>query len=85
VTDDWANADVEGFKIAGARKARRKAKQAAKKSPDAKQPAQMAIGFNQMSDGDKLAEVKKELKEVLELIRGLSIESKPAKKMKGKA
>ena len=61
----------EGFKIAGARKMRRQAKKKAKEE-QTEQPAQMALGFAQMSEREKFAAIKAELQDVLEMIRGLA-------------
>ena len=74
---------TDGFKIAGARKARRKAKQDARHE-ESEQPAQLALSFDQMSDSEKLKVVQEELREVLELVHSLGIEPEQLKQMKGK-
>ena len=60
----------EGYKIAGAVKMRRQQKKA--ESTAAAQPApQLNIQFDGMSDADRLQVLKKELTEVLAMIKGL--------------
>jgi len=76
----------EGYKIAGAVKMRRQAKKSEAKG--AKEPApQMNIQFDGMTEADRLAFLKKELGQVLELIKelkaGKPAASKGKKKMEG--
>ena len=76
----------QGFKIAGARKMLREQK---KKAPEPAAPAQpqMALAFESMSDPERVAFLKSELREVLELVRTLMAETpkeEAPKKMKGK-
>ncbi len=74
---------VQGFKIAGARKALRQEK-AAEAAPN--QPAQMAMGFEAMDAEQRLAFVRAELQEILEVVRQLKQpKAAPLKKMAGKA
>lgn len=73
----------EGYKIAGAVKMRRQAKKSEGKA--AKGPApQMNIQFDGMTEADRLAFLKKELGQVLEMIRELKAGEKPASKGKKK-
>ncbi|MCP4571257.1 MAG: MerR family transcriptional regulator [bacterium] len=66
----------DGFKIAGARKARREQKKAGDK-PVTNAP-QMALGFDGLSDRERLDHVRKELGDVLEMIRALKEEKAAA-------
>jgi DNA-binding transcriptional MerR regulator len=78
----------QGFKIAGARKALRDQRVAPAEETVA--PAQMALGFDAMSDAQKLAFVRDELQAVLALVRELPQARSAAgrsgklKEMKGK-
>jgi len=76
----------EGYKIAGALKMRRQAKKAAGKAKAVGVP-QMNIQFDGMNEADRLALLRAELGELLEMIKGLKNEGFPAdtapKKMKG--
>ncbi|MCB1182049.1 MerR family transcriptional regulator [bacterium] len=75
----------QGFKIAGARKALREQRKA--KPAEAEIPAQtqMTLGFESMSDPERLAYLKAELGEILRLVRELKAETAPTapKAMKG--
>lgn len=75
----------EGYKIAGAVKMRR---QSRKSAPAPVAPDQITLDFSGMSEGERLAFVKDELKSILELVKGLKVvdPGKPAlKKKKAKA
>jgi DNA-binding transcriptional MerR regulator len=76
----------EGYKIAGAVKMRRQAKKAASKAKADGAP-QMAIQFNGMSETDRMAFLKKEVAELLDMIKALKTGQSQApqepKKMKG--
>lgn len=72
----------EGYKIAGAVKMRRQRK----KAGSAPEPAdQMAMDFSGMSETERLAFVKDELKEILKLVKGLKARKKPLKKKSAEA
>ena len=76
----------EGYKIAGAIKMRRQAKKTEGKAPKEAAP-QMNIQFDGMTEADRLVFLKKELGQVLKMIRELKT-GKPAaakgkKKMEG--
>jgi len=75
----------DGFKIAGARKARREQRRAGTK-PAANAP-QMALGLDQLADRERLELVRQELTEVVEMLRRLQPEAatpaRKAKKAKG--
>jgi len=75
----------QGFKIAGARKQRRQARRAAAADPSAA-PAQpqLAIGFERLSDPERLARIRDELREILALVRALKAEAPAAAKPKAK-
>ena len=76
-----------GFKIAGARKVRRQERQQAHET-EQKQIEQLTIGFDGMAPGQQLAAVSDELKNVLELVRGLRLPGTPPtaqKELKKKA
>jgi len=73
----------EGFKIAGARKQRKVERQQAKAQQTGQRP-QLALGFNALSDTERLTLVQGELKSVLEMIRDLKIGAAEPKKAKGK-
>ena len=74
----------QGFKIAGARKQRREARKGGA-DPDAAPAApQLAMGFEKLDDAERLARVKEQLAEILELVRELQREPAPAAKPKGK-
>ena len=77
---------VEGYKIAGAIKMRRQAKKAGNKPAVAAVP-QMNIQFDGMTEADRLAFLKSELGELLEMVKALKASTAPAKpalkKMKG--
>ena len=73
---------VQGFKIAGARKALRQDK-AAEAAPA--QPAQIALGFEAMDAEQRLAFVRTELQAILELVHQLKgPKAAPLKKMASK-
>jgi len=76
----------EGYKIAGAIKMRRQAKKAASKAKAGGAP-QLAIQFNGMTESDRMAFLKKEVGELLDLVKALKTGQSPAKpapkKMKG--
>ena len=78
----------EGYKIAGAVKMRRQAKKDAAKSAAAPVP-QLNIQFDGMTEADRLEFLKKELGEVLELLKALKAVDSDAgsgkKEMKGSA
>ncbi len=78
----------EGFKIAGARRVRKEERKAATR-PDAPAVPQIAMGFNQLSDAERLDHVRLELKAVLEMLEGLpgaeKVKVKTLKTKKGKA
>ena len=88
----------EGFKIAGARKVRRQARQSTQESEETRAP-QLTMGFGAMDHDEQLAFLGKELGELLKMIRELKIPgtsftasgekkekpSKSLKKMKGTA
>ena len=67
----------EGFKIAGARRMRREQRKAAKAPEAEAAPPQMALGFDHLSDPERLAHVRRELAQVLELVRALGPGEKP--------
>ena len=73
----------EGFKIAGARKQRKVERQQAKAQQTGQRP-QLALGFNALSETERLTLVQGELKSVLEMIRDLKIGTAEPKKAKGK-
>jgi DNA-binding transcriptional MerR regulator len=60
----------EGYKIAGAVKMRRQAKKAASKATAAGAP-QLNIQFNGMSEADRLAVLKQDVSELLEMVKAL--------------
>ena len=66
----------EGFKIAGARKMRRQARQAAIESEGSQAP-QITMGFQSMDHGEQLAFVGKELGSLLQMVRELKISETP--------
>jgi DNA-binding transcriptional MerR regulator len=68
----------EGYKIAGAVKMRRQAKKAASKAKADGAP-QMHIQFNGMTEADRLAHLKEELKELLAMVKALKMGQSPAK------
>lgn len=70
----------DGFKIAGARKVRREQRRGGGQAAEPATP-QMALGFDQLSDRERLAHVRKELAEVVELLRGLG-PARPAPRAK---
>ncbi len=73
---------VKGFKIAGARKALRQ-ENAGDDAPSA--AAQFALGFEAMDAEQRLAFVRTELQEILEIVRQLKQpNAAPLKKMAGK-
>lgn len=73
---------VQGFKIAGARKALRQEKAA---EPAPAQPAQITLGFESMDAEQRLAVVRSELQEILKLVQELKAANPlPLKKMAGK-
>ncbi len=75
----------QGFKIAGARKQRREARRAAAADQTAA-PAQpqLAIGFERLSDPERLARIRDELREILALVQALKAEAPAAAKPKAK-
>ena len=78
----------EGFKIAGARKRLRDLHKAGGDLSAAPGGApQMALTFDGLSDAERLVKVRDELREVLELVKGLGDEAptKQLKQRKGKA
>ena len=68
----------EGFKIAGARKQRREARRSGDTEPAASAAPQLAISFDGLSEADRLALVRENLREILELVRGLAPDAAPA-------
>ena len=76
----------EGYKIAGAVKMRRQAKKSGGKAAQGGAP-QMNIQFDGMTEADRLVFLKKELGEVLEMVKELKAGKQPAsqgkKKMEG--
>ena len=60
----------EGFKIAGARKVRKQAKAAAREGRD-ERPVQIAMTFSQLEAQEQLQLVRKQLGEVLQMIRDI--------------
>jgi DNA-binding transcriptional MerR regulator len=60
----------EGYKIAGAVKMRRQAKKSASAASSEGVP-QLNIQFNAMSETDRLAVLKKDVGELLEMVKGL--------------
>ena len=62
----------EGFKIAGARKQRREARRGGETATSAPAAPQLAISFDGLSDADRLVFVRDNLREILELVRGLA-------------
>jgi DNA-binding transcriptional MerR regulator len=68
----------EGYKIAGAVKMRRQAKKAESKATDEPVP-QMNIQFDGMTEADRMVFLKKELGEILEMIREIQASPKAAK------
>jgi len=76
----------EGYKIAGAVKMRRQAKKAASKAKADGAP-QLHIQFNGMTEADRLAHLKEELRELLAMVKALKMgQSAPkpaAKEMEG--
>ncbi len=74
----------QGFKIAGARKQRREARKVGSQPETAPAAPQLAIGFEKLDDGERLALVKQQLTEILELVRGLQRAPEPAPKPKAK-
>ena len=67
----------EGYKIAGAVKMRRQAKKAAGKASAAGAP-QLNIQFNGMSEADRLAVLKKDVGELLDMVKALKEGSQAA-------
>ena len=61
----------QGFKIAGARKQRREARKSGQAQEAAPAAPQLAIGFEKLDDAQRLALVKRQLEEILELVRQL--------------
>lgn len=72
----------QGFKIAGARKQRREARKGGSEQEAAPAAPQMAMGFEKLDDSERLALVKLQLVEILELVRQLQGEPAPAAKAK---
>lgn len=74
----------QGFKIAGARKQRREARRAEAEQPAPAAAPQLAIGFTKLSDAEQLAHVRRELSEILDLVRGLRRDAPPAARPRAK-
>ncbi len=74
----------QGFKIAGARKQRREARKAGADDPTAPAAPQLAMSFDQLGEAERLALVRDNLREILELVRRLRPEGAPAAKPKAK-
>jgi DNA-binding transcriptional MerR regulator len=72
----------DGFKIAGAVKMRRQAK---KSTPAPSAPDQITLDFSGMSEGERIAFVRDELKGILKLVKGLKARKKPLKKKQARA
>ena len=72
----------EGYKIAGAVKMRRQQKKAA---PDSAAADQIALDFSGMTEAERLAFVKDELKSIQKLVKGLKAGQKPLKSRKAEA
>ena len=73
----------EGFKIAGARKQLREMHKAGGEAAAGDAP-QMALTFDGLSDPERLARVLDELRDVLELVKGLQAKPPKLKERKGK-
>ncbi|MCP4290767.1 MAG: MerR family transcriptional regulator [bacterium] len=83
----------DGFKIAGAQKMRRQARQKSKEI-QAEVIPQMDLGFGKADDSQKMETIKSELQDILQMLRKLGDElnqdsskpsaEKPLKKMEGK-
>ena len=74
----------QGFKIAGARKQRREARKAGGDQETGSAAPQLAMGFEKLDDAERLARVKQQLTEILELVRGLQRDAEPVAKPKAK-
>ena len=72
----------EGYKIAGAVKMRRQQK---KTAPAPVAADQITLDFSGLSEAERLAFVKDELKGILKLVKGLKARKKPLKKKSAKA
>ena len=72
----------EGYKIAGAVKMRRQQKKTAP-APDS--PDQMAMDFSGLSEAERLAFVKDELKAILKAVKALKAKAKPLREKSAEA
>ena len=75
----------EGFKIAGARKQLREMHKGGGKVAATGGAPQMALTFDGLSDPERLARVLDELRDLLELVKGLQAKPPKLKERKGKA
>ena len=66
----------EGFKIAGARKARRQAR--SQETPEAGTAPQMALPFDRMDSVQQMALLKEELRDLLAMVRTLGVSASAA-------
>jgi DNA-binding transcriptional MerR regulator len=67
----------EGYRIAGARQALEQRRRPTRAEPETRQ---LAMAFEQLDRGEQLAEIRRELTEALELLRGAAPAAAPARK-----